>query len=396
MNNKITFLELVEQMATATSTSHRVCELFLRNLFATISQALMQGESVKLKGVGTFKVTEVGSRKSVSVDSGTAIEIPSHKRVSFTPDKSLAEAVNQPFAQFESVELDDAVTDALLANIDEELIAEQEDGKQQLVDEVPQPRSSLADTTVANVTATTESLSSPIEEPSHVASKQVITPPPFRLATTAVGGDTERVETTSVNSPTVAQTETNATTHAPSHHPQSSGPTLEPQPQVKTVDNQDVEAEPSVPEHEPYAAIHSPQRKRWLWLIPMGLVILGLAAWMSARNHRLAEGEGGDVTIAATDTATRTTQQPAPATVVVTDQVTRQAPLSVLAQRHYGSQWFWVYIYEENRDKISDPNNVPPGTIVVIPPADKYGIDAHDQQSLKQAQLASWRILKGQ
>jgi hypothetical protein len=66
-----------------------------------------------------------------------------------------------------------------------------------------------------------------------------------------------------------------------------------------------------------------------------------------------------------------------------------------MAAKHYGSQWFWVYIYEENKDKIANPDNVPIGTVVVIPPAEKYGIDAHDQASLKKAQRRSWEILKG-
>ena len=111
MNAKITFPEIVDLIAESTSTTKRVCELFLRELFATVSQSLIDGEDVKIKGVGTFKVTRVKPRKSVSVNTGGSIEISGHKKLTFTPDKSLSEAVNQPFAQFETVFLDDAVTD---------------------------------------------------------------------------------------------------------------------------------------------------------------------------------------------------------------------------------------------------------------------------------------------
>ena len=120
MNAKITFVELVNLMADATSTSKRVCELFLKDLFATVSQALIDGDSVKIKGVGTFKVTQVKPRKSVNVNTGNDIQIAGYHKLTFTPDKSLVESVNQPFAQFETVFLDDALTDEKLAEIDKE------------------------------------------------------------------------------------------------------------------------------------------------------------------------------------------------------------------------------------------------------------------------------------
>ena len=78
---------------------------------------------------------------------------------------------------------------------------------------------------------------------------------------------------------------------------------------------------------------------------------------------------------------------------MITDTVTTQIVLSTLSDKYYGSPWFWVYIYEENKSFISNPDNVPPGTAVVIPPAEKYGIDANDPASLKKAQRRSWEIL---
>ena len=137
MYTKITFVELVDLMAEATSTTKRVCELFLRELFATVTQALIDGETVKIKGIGTFKVTSVKPRKSVNVSTGDAIEIAGHNKLTFTPDKSLAEAVNQPFAQFVSVVLDDAVTDERLADIDKQFPSTSPETLEQL--RKPQP-----------------------------------------------------------------------------------------------------------------------------------------------------------------------------------------------------------------------------------------------------------------
>ena len=84
MNSKITLVELARLMAESTSTTSRMCELFLRELFTTVSQALINGESV-------------------NVTTGDPMEIKGYNKVTFTPDKKLAEAVNQPFAQFETV-----------------------------------------------------------------------------------------------------------------------------------------------------------------------------------------------------------------------------------------------------------------------------------------------------
>lgn len=73
----------------------------------------------------------------------------------------------------------------------------------------------------------------------------------------------------------------------------------------------------------------------------------------------------------------------------ITDVITSQIVLTTLSEKHYGSPWFWVYIYEENKERgiIKDLNNISPGTRVVIPPANKYDINPNDKESLKKAQL---------
>lgn len=78
---------------------------------------------------------------------------------------------------------------------------------------------------------------------------------------------------------------------------------------------------------------------------------------------------------------------------IVTDTVQGTNYLSRIARRHYGKDIFWVYIYEENKDKIQDPNNICPGTVVVIPPADKYGIDPKSKASIQNAERLSGKIL---
>ncbi|MBR5856217.1 MAG: HU family DNA-binding protein, partial [Bacteroidales bacterium] len=81
MNTKITLHELVDTIAELTNTSKRVSELFLKEFFGVIKERLEQGETVKVKNLGTFKVSEVAPRKSIDVNTGEEIEIASHRRV---------------------------------------------------------------------------------------------------------------------------------------------------------------------------------------------------------------------------------------------------------------------------------------------------------------------------
>lgn len=114
MNSKITLPRLVAALAARRGISKRQSEEFLKALFTTVADALVERDTVKIKGLGTFKVSRVDSRKSVNVSTGEDHEIPAHDKVVFVPDKELAAAVNAPFEMFETVELDDAVDENAL------------------------------------------------------------------------------------------------------------------------------------------------------------------------------------------------------------------------------------------------------------------------------------------
>jgi nucleoid-associated protein YgaU len=128
-----------------------------------------------------------------------------------------------------------------------------------------------------------------------------------------------------------------------------------------------------------------------------GAVVAGVLLWLWLSPGGNSGKQEQETVIAAADTVPDDSIEVAEeaAKPVVTDIVTSQIVLVTLAEKHYGSPWFWVYIYEENRSIISNPNNVKPGTEVVIPPAEKYGIDAKDPASVKKAQRLSWELLKG-
>lgn len=109
MNNKITFQRLASLVADKSGRSKRFSEDFLREFFALIAEQLETGGSVKVKGLGTFRLIKVEPRKSVDVTTGQPMEISGHSKVVFTPAKDLAEAVNAPFQAFSAIEIGDDV-----------------------------------------------------------------------------------------------------------------------------------------------------------------------------------------------------------------------------------------------------------------------------------------------
>lgn len=95
-------------MSSRTKLSKSASESTLRAVFELIGTHLYSDNYVKIKGLGVFKLLTVRGRESVSVNTGERIEIASHSRISFTPDKALAERINKPFSSFQTVTIDDA------------------------------------------------------------------------------------------------------------------------------------------------------------------------------------------------------------------------------------------------------------------------------------------------
>lgn len=110
MNEKITLQILASKMAVMSGLKKKDCEDFIRELFSQVTSELESGESVKVKGLGTFKLTSVDARKSVNVSTGKEMEIPAHHKVTFTPAKELAAIVNSNLGHLEPVELNDNLT----------------------------------------------------------------------------------------------------------------------------------------------------------------------------------------------------------------------------------------------------------------------------------------------
>lgn len=466
MNNKVTFPELVEQVAQYANTSKRMSELFLKELFATISQSLIDGESVKVKGIGTFKLTEVSPRKSVDVNTGEEIEIPGHKKLSFAPDKDMAEAINQPFMHFETEILDDDVTDDQLAAID-----------------AGEPTEAPADAAPAEEeTDDTADTEAPAAEAPVAAEEEVVMPPVF--VAPVEEPEPEEAET-EAEAPVEPSEEVPEEEEAPAEVPVQE-PADEPEEVVSEEEAEiEEEAEPEpVTEVEP-SAVEEPEdeaedaevegepdaesemvseeladervgqeidkrritRRSLLEGFVVGVVTTLIVTLFAYRLYLM---KGYEATPAdeepftehvATDSVAATEQalaensteadadkqkvaeeqkkaeedkkkaeeekkkaeeekqkaeaaKPTTANVAAgtTDTIKPGTNLYRMSRKHYGSDKFWVYIYEENKAKYPNPNTIPVGAVLHIPQLGKYGAKAGDPASIAAAKKKQGEI----
>ena len=166
MSEKVTIQDIIELLAEKHSMTKKDAEIFVKGMFELIEEALVTEKYVKVKGLGTFKLTEVESRESVNVNTGERIEIQGHTKISFTPDSSMKDLINKPFAHFETVILNE---NTKLEDTETEIEGEEED----TVDEnAPKPKQTVAAKEVELIeTENTED--SPNENP--IASEDIVT-----------------------------------------------------------------------------------------------------------------------------------------------------------------------------------------------------------------------------
>ena len=106
---KITIQEIAKILVEKNHIESQAASQFVNEMFAIILDRLSQGEAVKVKGLGTFKIIDVEARESVSVRTGERVVIDGHSKVTFTPDATMKELVNKPFSHFETVMLNEGV-----------------------------------------------------------------------------------------------------------------------------------------------------------------------------------------------------------------------------------------------------------------------------------------------
>lgn len=107
MNEKVYIQDLINLVAERQGITKKEAENFLKTMFDLIEEVLNEDQFVKIKGLGTFKLTKVGSRESIDVNTGERFVIEGHTKLSFIPENSVRDLINKPFSHFETVILND-------------------------------------------------------------------------------------------------------------------------------------------------------------------------------------------------------------------------------------------------------------------------------------------------
>ena len=354
-----------------------------KEFFTVSTEVITSGEELRINGLGLFKPIWVEARGSINIQTGEPVEIPGHYKLSFIPDKVLREAVNAPFSSF-SVEV--------------------------LNDHVP----------IEDMTAVP---SQDIDENNDIC-------------------NTENVELQ--DSKEIREKEEEDEPIEPAHEYIQEDKSADEESSESTVSSQEIEkfqeeiiqpeSETKVEEkeedcYEDYLR-KSASRKSFWWgvLSAFGIIIICLAGGiffmgndspyvvkigeytlslgkqsidsrpmnnnpesvvLPENKDTLSEMEKDSVL---KDSVISASPLAAPEVKPVIETIRSGVFLTTLARKYFGHKAFWVYIYEENKDVIKNPNQVPIGTRLTIPSASKYDIDANNRTSVENAKALAAKI----
>lgn len=159
----------IQDLAKYLSAKHKIqqkeAERFLTAVVDVLNDGLHYEKLVKVKGLGTFKVIDVKNRESVDVNTGERILIEGRPKITFTPDAVMKDLVNKPFAQFETVVLNEGVTFDNLPEESEVPLADEPEPQpeiEQLMEEKPAPEPVAEDEQPEEIIIPQETVSEPV------------------------------------------------------------------------------------------------------------------------------------------------------------------------------------------------------------------------------------------
>jgi len=403
MSERINLQDLSVFLAEKMSITKKDAEIFLREYFEMLSEELISGGLVKIKDLGAFKLLPVEDRESVDVTTGERVLIPAHYKVAFTPDKKLAETINEPFSFFETTEIDDESAPEELQLLPEEDVTEESELS------ADEEEDAVLEKEPEEIEVEKEKIPEEKKEEIPIEENPVLEENPHIEEKPFVEEITDKTKEKIPDRKPTFSKETSAyclTCH-------------------------DYEA------HRVYRKKYYNARKKLnvqrVFIIILSLLLaaaLGYIAYMTIYDknilapifHKATTNSispenivpADSITTVATPTATpdvtpTDSDSIAPAenpveqdTVVITvpsvssvdsKQITISSGdrLTTIAQKEYGNRVFWIYIYLDNKTVIRNPDILPVGETIIIPPAAKYGIDCNDPASIKKAKEAAVR-----
>ena len=360
MSNRVLVLQdIVKALSHETDTSEALCQSFVKELFAIVAEQLMDGESVTLKGVGRF-----------DVDGG---------EVRFVADPDTAAAINSAFDCFEAIEL-----------------ADDFDGDEPVAEDVTPDAAEEEAATTADETAGTEDVAD--ESPADGVEPEEKESQTDELEESEADSEEEKEECT-------AEADADDETVTEETAEEETEKTAE-------------EAEETV--EEEYDDEPQPKRGgcRFAWGFLAGFVtaaVVAAVAWfclfgvVKKPSSQPAVIADDTAKVAAADSdSTAAVEKPQEQSEEKTAEpekeskkaeqtfkVTNTAYLSNISRKFYGHYAFWVYIYLDNKDIITDPDNLPVGAELRIPAPEKYGIDKNNPESIRRAEIKALEIKNG-
>ena len=360
MNEKISFPDLVGLLSSKMNITKKEAETFLKEFFTVSTEVITSGEELRINGLGLFKPIWVEARGSINIQTGEPVEIPGHYKLSFIPDKVLREAVNAPFSSFSVEVLNDHVPIEDMTAVPSQDIDENND--------------------ICN----TENVE--LQDSKEIREKEEEDEP--------IEPEIEKFQEEII------------------------------QPELETkVEEKEEDC------YEDYLR-KSASRKSFWWgvLSAFGIIIICLAGGiffmgndspyvvkigeytlslgkqsidsrpmnnnpesvvLPENKDTLSEMEKDSVL---KDSVISASPLAAPEVKPVIETIRSGVFLTTLARKYFGHKAFWVYIYEENKDVIKNPNQVPIGTRLTIPSASKYDIDANNRTSVEKAKALAAKI----
>lgn len=381
MENKISTGSLASSLARATGKSKKLCEDFLREFFKLAGETLEAGETLKVKGFGTFKVTEVEKRESVNVNTGERQEIPSYKKVVFTPAKELASAINEPFQDFESIEIEDEVPeDLFIIQEEEENIVVLSEEKENKTKSSSEPEEDHKEEDKAGIEDENKAEEGIIKAGSdEEAEDDDITMEAYKLL------EEEQSKLAKINS--------------------GKEEIVEAVESERTIENGEKEVD-SDEEDNVIPNYYTPVKNHfWPGFLVGGLSVFAVCLvifvigcfndwWPESAsriktlvtNENVAEVEEPVIQEESVEEIPEVNEEP------VYDTVSTTRYLTTIAREHYGDFNFWPYIYIENESILGHPDRIVPGTQVVVPDLKKYGVDVSNAEDVAQAKKLGQEI----
>jgi nucleoid DNA-binding protein/nucleoid-associated protein YgaU len=388
MNEKITLQDLVELLSEKNDMTKKNADAFLRCMFDLIEEALTNEKYVKIKGLGTFKLTEVDSRESMNVNTGERIEIQGHTKISFTPDTTMKELINKPFSHFETVILNDGVE---LEDTPFDIEPKVEEMADEMVEKIiEEPQVEVEPVVEVKVEVAEDPVVSPV----------VDEPIPVEEVSESVEEEPKEVEAAVVEEPEVP--ESVVIEEKP----------VEGEEKVEPVEEEIPEEEVSIPEDkvEEKPEIFVPEAPRaenkTTFKVLIGIIVVLLLIilfgvyWIFFRQEKVDTNWEYTAPVKETASVVQVEEQQAvkedtllvsedtmvvqpvqeEQTMVLPEDVVYEITGTIttltlepgqtlvkLALKYYGSKNFWPYIVQHNPDVIKDADRVPKGATIKIP-----------------------------